>query len=152
MRAPTKVLWLALLATAVMLVLAVPEGGAAGGPDVNIVSGQFDPRELTVEVGGEVTWTNKDPGRVHSVTADDGSFDSSPECSNANPGKCLDDRHQFAYVFTVEGRFPYYSRTSGAPGGQGTSGVVVVVPVGTPTPDQPPSTSNSTTATTTGVP
>jgi plastocyanin len=152
MRASTRVLWFVLLATGLTLVLAVPQGGAAGGHDVNIVAGQFDPKELTVEVGGEVTWTNKDPGKVHSVTADDGSFDSSPECSNANPGKCLDDRHQFTFVFTTEGRFPYYSRTSGAPGGQGTSGVVVVVAAGTPAPDQPASTTSSSTTTTTAAP
>jgi plastocyanin len=151
MPAPTRVVALVLLATGFSLVLATPQGGAAGGHDVNIVARQFDPRELTVEVGQEVTWTNKDTGHVHSVTADDGSFDSSPECSDANPGKCLDDRQQFTYVFTAEGRFPYYSRTSGAPGGQGTSGVVVVVPVGTPAPAQPAptSTTSSTTSSTT---
>jgi plastocyanin len=152
MRASTRVLWLVPLFIGLSLVLAVSQGGAAGGHDINIVSGQFDPKELTVEVGEEVTWTNKDPGKVHSVTADDGSFDSSPECSNANPGKCLDDRHQFTYLFTAEGRFPYYSRTSGAPGGQGTSGVVVVVPAGTPAPDQPASTTSSSTTTTTAAP
>jgi plastocyanin len=146
MRAYTKVLWLAPLATGLVLLLAVSNGGAAGGRDIVIAEGLFDPNELTVEVGEEVTWTNKDNGKVHSVTADDGSFDSSPECSNANPGKCLDDRNQFTHVFTVEGRFPYYSRTSGAPGGQGTSGVVVVVPAGTPAPDQPAPTTTTTPA------
>jgi len=146
MRTSTKVLWLALLTTGVTTVLVVPHGGAAGGHDITIAEGRFDPGELTVEVGEEVTWTNKDDGKVHSVTADDGSFDSSPECSNANPGKCLDDRHQFVHVFTAEGRFPYYSKTSGAPGGQGTAAVVVVVPAGSPVPDQPAST------TTTGTP
>ncbi len=152
MRAPVKVLSAVLLATGLTLVTAVPQGGAAGGHDVTIVSGQFDPKELTIEIGGEVTWTNKDPDKVHSVTADDGSFDSSPECSNANPGKCLDDRHQFTHVFTVEGRFPYYSRTSGAPGGQGTAGVVVVVPTGTPVPDEPAATTSSSTTSTTAAP
>ena len=147
MRAPTRVVCLVLLATGSTLVLAVPRGGAAGSEDVTIRTGQFEPRELTVEVGQEVTWTNKDYGKVHSVTADDGSFDSSPECSDANPGKCLDDRHQFTHLFSVEGRFPYYSRTHGAPGGQGTSGVVVVVPVGTPAPE--PATTSTTAA---GVP
>lgn len=147
MRAPIKVLWFALPATALTLSLAMPGGGAAGSDDVTIVTGQFDPKELTVEVGDEVTWTNKDNDKVHSVTADDGSFDSSPECSNANPGQCLDDRHTFTHTFTVEGRFPYYSRTSGAPGGQGTAGTVVVVPVGTPVPDQPePATTTTTVA------
>ncbi len=155
MRAPTRVVCFVLLTTGLVLALAVPQGGAAGGHDVNIVSSQFDPKELTIEVGEEVTWTNKDPGRVHSVTADDGSFDSSPECSNGNPGKCLDDRQQFTYVFPTEGRFPYYSRTSGAPGGQGTSGVVVVVPAGTPAPATSSSTTTTTassTTTTTAVP
>ncbi|MGH8975457.1 MAG: hypothetical protein ACRD0C_19905 [Acidimicrobiia bacterium] len=147
MSAPTRVVALALLATGLTLVLTAPDGSAAGGHDVNIVTRQYDPKELTVEVGEEVTWTNKDYGHVHSVTADDGSFDSSPECSDATPGKCLDDRQQFTYIFTTEGRFPYYSRTSGAPGGQGTSGVVVVVPVGTPAPDQPATTSTSSTTT-----
>jgi plastocyanin len=147
MPAPTKVVAIALLVTGLTLVLAAPQGGAAGGHDVNVVARQFDPRELTVEVGEEVTWTNKDPGHVHSVTADDGSFDSSPECSDATPGKCLDDRQQFTHIFTTEGRFPYHSRTHGAPGGQGTSGVVVVVPVGTPAPEQPaPASTSSTTA------
>ena len=149
MRAPTRVVCFVLLATASSLVVAVPRGGAAGGEDVTIRTGQFEPRELTVEVGQEVTWTNKDYGKVHSVTADDGSFDSSPECSNANPGKCLDDRHQFTHVFSVEGEFPYYSRTSGGPGGTGTSGIVVVVPAGTPVPDQPATTTTAPSTTTT---
>lgn len=144
MRALTKVVCLVLLVPGLTLALSVSRGGAAGGEDVVIATGQFDPKELTVEVGQEVTWTNKDYGKVHSVTADDGSFDSSPECSNANPGKCLDDRHQFTHVFAAEGRYPYYSRTSGAPGGQGTSGIVIVVPAGTPAPETPSSTTTTT--------
>lgn len=144
MRALIKVLGFILPATALTLGFALPGGGAPGSENVTIVAGQFDPKEVTVEVGDEVTWTNKDDDKVHSVTADDGSFDSSPECSNANPGKCLDDRHEFTHTFTVEGRFPYYSRTSGAPGGQGTAGTVVVVPVGTPVPDEPPPTTTTT--------
>jgi len=152
MRTPIRVLCAGLLATGLTAVLAVPQGGAAGGHDVVIAEGQYDPKELTVEVGEEVTWTNKDYGKVHSVTADDGSFDSSPECSNANPGKCLDDRHQFVHVFTAEGRFPYYSRTTGAPGGQGTAGIVVVVAAGTAVPDQPASTTSISTTATTAAP
>ncbi len=145
MRRATQALLLSVLAGTMTLVgtlvgagparLGVPaSAGGDGGDDVSIVNLQFDPKELTVEVGTEVTWTNKDTGQVHSVTADDGSFDSSPNCSDANPGACLDSRDQFSHVFSAEGRFPYYSRTNGAPGGQGTSGVVVVVAAGTPTP------------------
>ncbi|MGH2651884.1 MAG: hypothetical protein ACRDHK_11825, partial [Actinomycetota bacterium] len=100
---------------------------------VVITQHQFAPRELTVEVGTAVTWTHKDGEHVHSVTADDGSFDSSPDCSAANPGACMDERNQFKHAFTAEGRFPYYSRTHGGPGGQGTSGVIVVEARGTAT-------------------
>ena len=149
MRAPTRVVRFVLLAVASTLVVAVPQGEAAGGEDVAIRTGQFEPKELTVEAGTEVTWTNKDPGKVHSVTADDGSFDSSPECSDANPGKCLDDRQQFTHVFSAEGRFPYYSRTSGGPGGKGTAGVVVVVAAGTPIAKAPATTTTTAPPTTT---
>lgn len=132
MRKVTQALWFGALGIGVTFVAAVDPGGAAGGHDVSIQAGQFDPRELTVEVGEEVTWTNKDSGHVHSVTADDGSFDSNPTCSAGNPGACMDDRDQFSHVFSAEGRFPYHSKTSGGPGGQGTSGVVVVVAADTP--------------------
>jgi plastocyanin len=114
---------------------------------VVIQSRQFTPPELTVGVGEEVTWTNKDAPRVHSVTADDGSFDSSPDCSAGNPGACMDDRAQFSHVFPAEGRFPYYSRTHGGPGGQGTSGVIVVVPAVTAKQPPPPTTTTTTTST-----
>jgi plastocyanin len=146
MRKAIQALGFGALVVGGTLVSAVPQGGAAAGDDVVITGRQFSPRETTVEVGTEVTWTNKDTGHVHSVTADDGSFDSNPTCSAANPGACMDDRDQFAHVFSAEGRYPYYSRTSGGPGGQGTSGVVVVVPAGTPTPEEP-STTTSTSAT-----
>jgi plastocyanin len=132
-----QVLCLSALAVTVSLVGALP-GEAAGRRQVVIQNRQFTPPELTVGVGEEVTWTNKDSPRVHSVTADDGSFDSSPDCSPGNPGACMDDRAQFSHVFPAEGRFPYYSRPHGGPGGQGTSGVIVVAPAGT----TPPSTAS----------
>ncbi len=130
-----------------MLVLAAPrEGGAAGGRNVSIQNHQFDPRELTVNVGDEVTWTHRDGEQVHSVTADDGSFDSNPLCSAGNPKECMSDHDTFKHTFGAEGRFPYFSKTWGGPGGQGVSGVIVVVTAPPPAPKK--SAPNATTTST----
>ena len=121
------------------VVLIAPDRGVAagGGRSVSIQHHQFDPRELTVNVGDEVTWTNRDGEQVHSVTADDGSFDSNPLCSAANPKECMSDHDTFKHTFGAEGRFPYFSKTFGGPGGQGASGVIVVVAAAPPAPKPP---------------
>ncbi|MCI0634750.1 MAG: plastocyanin/azurin family copper-binding protein [Actinobacteria bacterium] len=46
-----------------------------GGDTVSISNFAFDPAELDVAAGTEVTWTNDDPA-PHTVTADGGAFDS----------------------------------------------------------------------------
>ena len=55
----------------------VRQAAADGGNDVAIQGFAFDPEELPVAPGTEVTWTNEDP-EAHTVTAEDGSFDSGP--------------------------------------------------------------------------
>ena len=102
--------------------------------DPSIEHRQFVPKELTVSVGDEVTWTHRDGEQVHSVTADDGSFDSNPNCSAGNPKECMSDHDTFKHTFGAEGRYPYFSKPWGAAGGQGASGVVVVL---TPPPAPP---------------
>ena len=132
-----------------MLVAAAADESAAGGGgrSVSIQHHQFDPRELTVNVGDEVTWTHRDGEQVHSVTADDGSFDSNPLCSAGNPKACMSDHDTYKHTFGAEGRFPYYSKTNGGPGGQGASGAIIVV---TPPPPAPKKGSpNASTTTTT---
>jgi plastocyanin len=140
-----------LLALAALTTMT-SRGGAAGRNTVSIQHHQFEPRELTVNVGEEVTWTHRDGEQVHSVTADDGSFDSNPQCSAANPKECMSDHDTFKHTFGAEGRFPYYSKTNGGPGGQGTSGVIVVV---TPPPAPPkkgaPTSSTTSSSTTTST-
>jgi len=125
---------------AASLVLAAPGKGqaAGGGRSVSIEHREFVPRELTVSVGDEVTWTHRDGEQVHSVTADDGSFDSNPLCSTANPKECMSDHDTFKHTFGAEGRFPYFSKTFGGPGGQGVSGVIVVVTAPPPAPKKAP--------------
>jgi plastocyanin len=52
------------------------ESAAAGGGDaVSIAGFAFEPVDLQVAPGTEVTWTNDDP-TPHTVTADSGEFDS----------------------------------------------------------------------------
>jgi plastocyanin len=123
-----------------VLVVAAPDVGVAagGGRSVSIEHRQFVPKELTVSVGDEVTWTHRDGEQVHSVTADDGSFDSNPLCSTANPKECMSDHDTFKHTFGAEGRFPYFSKTFGGPGGQGASGVIVVVTAAPPAPKKAP--------------
>lgn len=50
-------------------------GDAVAGDAVQIVDFQFEPQDLTVEVGTTVTFTNDD-GFAHTAEADDGSFDT----------------------------------------------------------------------------
>src|SRR5258708_17444749 len=149
------------LAAGIVVIAAPVEGGAAGGGgrSVSILHHQFDPRELTVSVGDEVTWTHRDGEQVHSVTAEDGSFDSNPLCSAGNPKECMSDHDTFKHTFGAEGRFPYFSKTNGGPGGQGASGVIVVVTAPPPAPKKgaPTTTTTSTapagaTTTTTAAP
>ena len=129
-----------LLAGGILVVADSGAGVAAGGGgrSISIEHRQFVPRELTVSVGDEVTWTHRDGEQVHSVTADDGSFDSNPLCSAANPKECMSDHDTFKQTFGTEGRFPYFSRTFGGPGGQGASGVIVVMAQAPSAPKAPP--------------
>src|SRR4051794_16653815 len=131
------------------LVLAAPGKGlaAGGGRSVSIEHREFVPRELTVSVGDEVTWTHRDGEQVHSVTADDGSYDSNPLCSAANPKECMSDHDTFKHTFGAEGRYPYFSKTWGGPGGQGVSGVISVVTAPPPSPKKGAPTGATTTTT-----
>jgi plastocyanin len=55
----------------------IREEPAGAGNAVGIHGFAFDPPTLEVAAGTEVTWTNHDP-TDHTVTAEDGSFDSGP--------------------------------------------------------------------------
>ena len=65
---------------------------------VDIVGLAFDPADLTIEVGDTVTWTNDDPGMLHTITAVDGSFDSG----------FLNDGDTWSYTFAEPGEFEYF--------------------------------------------
>jgi plastocyanin len=72
-----------------------PAGGAAGA--VTIKGFAFSPGAITVAVGTTVTWTNQDSAS-HTVTADDGSFDSKAFANGAT----------FSQTFARAGTFKYH--------------------------------------------
>jgi plastocyanin len=81
-------------------------GGASGAtaaqtvtvnPDPNTV-GRYDPQTVSVKTGGSVEWDWKDTSINHSVTADDGTFDSCLQNAGA----------KFTVTFSKAGDFKYH--------------------------------------------
>jgi plastocyanin len=98
----------------------VTGGGSPGATTsqpaaVKLVNTTFTPAQLTVKVGTTVVWTSED-NVPHTVTADDGSFDS----GNMKKGDT------FEFTFTKAGKYPYYCAYHGTPGGGGMAGTIVV--------------------------
>ena len=83
---------------------------------------RFDPPSVTVGVGDNVIWRWEGNLRNHSVTADDGAFDSDPGKTAAQIQHPAND--QFTHRFTEEGTFGYHCKVHGQMFGQ-----VTVVPV-----------------------
>lgn len=82
---------------------------------VVIQGNQFVNDTVTVQVGGSVTWTHNDGSTMHTVTADDGSFDSSPNCSpTVDPlpptGDCMQQGDTFTVTFSAPGTFTYHCK------------------------------------------
>lgn len=75
----------------------------------------YSPRSISVAAGTTVTWVNNGT-MMHTVTADDGSFDS----GTLMPGQ------SFFHTFSTQAIVPYHCRFHGAAGGIGMSGTVNV--------------------------
>ncbi len=71
--------------------------GGAAAASAQIANFAFAPAGLTVKVGGTVTWTNADSA-THTVTADNGSFDS----GHLAPGTT------FKQTFAKAGTYAYH--------------------------------------------
>lgn len=91
--------------------------GQANTAAVALENFQFNPAKLEVKVGTTVVWTNND-SVGHTVTADDGAFNSGT----------LRKGDTFSFTFTEAGAFAYYCQPHGGKGGQGMSGMITVVP------------------------
>jgi plastocyanin len=78
--------------------------GAEGRLTIELFDNAFDQQEITVRVGTQVTWVNKDQVQ-HTVTFADGSIDEL-----LNPGA------SFTTTFDSEGTFTYTDRLHVGPG------------------------------------
>lgn len=102
-----------LLGTA--LVLALPGRSEAAVRQVAIRDNVYDPKELHVDPGDTVVWTNHG-SRTHTVTSDDKEF---------NSGR-MTRGDSFSHTFNEEGYFFYHCNFHGSKGQVGQWGVVVV--------------------------
>lgn len=99
--------------------------GEATEVAAKVIDTDFRPVTLTIGQGSTVNW--KQIGdQPHSVTAADGSFDSSPECGPVESDRCLSQGDTFSHVFEDVGEFIYYCRVHGLPDGTGMVGTIVV--------------------------
>jgi plastocyanin len=113
---------------AVLTIAALPSGPGApraqGAPatsrQVNISDFAFEPDQLVVKVGETVQWSNITPGTRHTVTAENGAFDS-----NAVRNEGLDGGLSFSHVFDQTGTYPYYC-TIHTPANPTMKGTIVV--------------------------
>ena len=69
---------------------------------ISIQNSAFNPSSVTVVVNGSILWANND-NVVHTVTADNGSFDS----GDLQPGAT------FGFTFTVNGPHYYHCKYHG---------------------------------------
>jgi plastocyanin len=88
---------LALGVTAFTLGTGFDSVHAQGGTAVSIVDFAFQPASIEVPAGSTVTWTNSGAA-AHTVTADNGAFDS----GQLEPGA------SFSQTFTTPGTYTYH--------------------------------------------
>jgi plastocyanin len=72
-------------------------GVVANATKTEIRGMNFGEKRMEIAAGAAIQWTNNDP-LVHTVTADDGSWDSGP----IEPGK------SWSHTFTQAGEFAYH--------------------------------------------
>jgi len=99
-------------------------GGSDGEVTVDMVGSQFDPRNLEIDVGTRVVWTNEDSsGHTVSSASDNWSFDR--EVSGGG---------SVGFTFDAEGVYDVYCRFHG---GEDLSGMSMKVAAGDATIENP---------------
>ena len=103
--------------------IGVPSPRPAGAATTRVAIGgmRFTPPRVEIAMGDSVLWEAADEG--HTVTARDGSFDSSPRGLMA-------EGDQYRFRFRLPGTFAYFCRVHQA---RGMKGEVVVVDPAAPT-------------------
>lgn len=97
-------------------------GGPITGP-IKVEDNVYSPVDGTVAVGAKVEW-DQTGAAPHSVTSDDGLFDSHPDCLTDQ--KCMKGGDKFAFTFDTAGTYKYYCVIHGSKGGVGMAGSVTV--------------------------
>jgi plastocyanin len=139
--------WGLALGLTVLAAVAVVAPAGAASKTVEMEGQQYNPKRVEISADDTVVWEHQGEGS-HTVTADNGSFDSSSSCSQLVQLDCMDKKGEsFDHKFPGAGSFLYHCKVHGASGGQGMSGVVVVkAKAATPSTTAPPG--SGTTATT----
>lgn len=94
---------LALYTAALVLVVSTMGPGAAGEPaqhTIVIDAVDYAPKELTVKAGDTIVWVNEDL-YPHTVTAEDGSFDSGPIAGGKSWSHTVKGKGEIPYVCTL---------------------------------------------------
>ncbi|MDP8955695.1 MAG: cupredoxin domain-containing protein [Actinomycetota bacterium] len=99
--------------------VTMASAGIALAASVRMVDDAFQPGSITVAAGESITFTNSGES-PHTATADDGSFDT----GTVDPGASA------TVTFDTPGRYPYFCRFHGDPGGGGMAGVITVTGAG----------------------
>lgn len=102
-------------------------GAGAATAHVTLVDNAFQPKQITVTQGDAVVWTDNG-SNPHTVTADNGAFDSS-----GGGSATLSSGQTFSFTFNQPGTYAYHCKIHGASGGIGMSGTVVVLAATTST-------------------
>ena len=134
---------LAAVALAGLAGASTPAGATGTTVTVHLIAASFTPGTVTIDVGDRVTWVNDDQVD-HTVTADDGSFNSSPDC----PDTCMGQGATYTHTFTKAGTFTYTCLIHGA----SMSGTVIVRAAPTTTTASLPGASSTSRDTTTTAP
>jgi plastocyanin len=109
-----------MLVTGVVGAIPARPAGAAT-ERVQLAGTRFTPPRLEIEMGDSVVWEAADDG--HTVTARDGTFDSSPRGLMA-------EGDEYRFRFRLPGRYAYYCRVHQS---RGMQGEIVVVDPSAPT-------------------
>ncbi len=88
---------------ALAAVISLGSGGTVRAQEdatVDIVDFAFDASSITVEAGSTVTWTNVGDA-THTVTADDGSFDSGDLATDDTYSVTFDEPGTYTYACSI---------------------------------------------------
>lgn len=106
---------MAVISSLLMAFSPLASVNAATQASVRMIDNIFSPYTITIEEGTTITWTN-DGYMAHTVTADNGSFDS----GSINSGGT------YSHTFNTSGTIYYHCTFHGSAGGVGMAGIIIV--------------------------